>query len=121
MPEGTSILATGHGEVTYSGNGLYGITVIIQHSWGQSLGHLSQISVAVGDKVFAGREEIGLSGNTGVSTAPHLHFGIRPNHYDPYNGYHGMIDPLPYLNGTVLGASTPSQRLNFATSSNLRS
>lgn len=106
MPEGTSILATGIGEVTYAGNGLYGVTVIIRHSWGNSYyGHLSLTSVTVGDKVTTG-QEIGLSGNTGISTAPHLHFGIRPNHYDPYNGYRGMIDPLPYLTGTVLGTST---------------
>ncbi|MBP9702465.1 peptidoglycan DD-metalloendopeptidase family protein [Candidatus Woesebacteria bacterium] len=106
MPEGTSVLATGPGEVTHAGSGLYGITVIIKHSWGSSYyGHLSQTSVTVGDRVTTG-QEIGLSGSTGVSTAPHLHFGIRPNHYDPYNGYRGMIDPLPYLTGTVLGTST---------------
>ena len=106
MPEGTSVLATGPGEVIYAGNGLYGVTVVIRHSWGSSYyGHLSQTSVTVGDKVTTG-QEIGLSGNTGISTAPHLHFGIRPNHHDPYNGYRGMIDPLPYLNNSILGATT---------------
>ena len=31
MPEGTSVIATGPGEVTYAGNGLYGVTIIIRH------------------------------------------------------------------------------------------
>jgi len=106
MPEGTPILAADLGEVVQAGPGLYGTTIIIRHSWGNSYyGHLSQTSVTVGDKVATG-QEIGLSGSTGVSTGPHLHFGIRPNHYDPFNGYHGMVDPLPYLSGTVLGGAT---------------
>lgn len=102
-PENTQILATDNGTITLAGPGPYGQTVVIKHSWGNSYyGHLAQTSVSVGDVVTTG-QIIGLSGNTGVSTGPHLHFGIRPNHHDPYNGYRGMIDPLPYLNGQVLG------------------
>lgn len=103
--EGTEILATDAGTVLHAGPGLYGITVIIQHSWGNSYyGHLSQVSVTMGDHVETS-QIIGLSGNTGVTTGPHLHFGIRPSHFDPFNGYHGMIDPLPYLNGQKLGVT----------------
>ncbi|TXG76728.1 M23 family metallopeptidase [Candidatus Dojkabacteria bacterium] len=105
MPEGTEILATDEGEVVYSGNGLYGITVIVKHKWGNSYyGHLAQTKVSLGENVLSG-QIIALSGSTGVSTGAHLHFGIRPNHFDPFNGYHGMIDPNPYLLGTVLGYS----------------
>lgn len=109
MPEGTTITSTDDGEVIHAGNGLYGETVIIKHSWGNSYyGHLSEIKVVTGARVLKG-ELIALSGSTGISTGPHLHFGIRPNHYDPFNGYHGMVDPLPYLSGTVLGGSTSTK------------
>lgn len=39
-------------------------------------GHLSEVMVKVGDKVVKG-QVVGLSGNTGRSTGPHLHFGVR--------------------------------------------
>lgn len=105
MPEGTEILASSPGKVIHAGTGIYGTTIILQHTWGRSYyGHLSQTSVTIGDEVSSG-QTLGLSGNTGITTGPHLHFGIRPNHFDPYNGYHGMINPLPYLQGQVLGSS----------------
>ena len=56
----------------------YGLFVLIQHPEGyQSMyGHLSRLLVARNDAVRAG-QVIALSGNTGHSTAPHLHFEIR--------------------------------------------
>ena len=56
----------------------YGLFVLLEHLDGyQSMyGHLSRILVAADDTVAAG-QVIGLSGNTGRSTAPHLHFEIR--------------------------------------------
>ena len=58
--------------------GGYGHYVLIQHDNGlQTLyGHLSQRSVSVGDEVFPG-DIVGLAGNTGRSSAAHLHFEIR--------------------------------------------
>lgn len=109
LPEGTEIIAADDGEVIHASSGIYGQTVIIKHNWGNSYyGHLSAIKVVVGAQVLKG-ELIALSGSSGISTGPHLHFGIRPSHYDPFNGYHGMVDPLPYLSGTVLGSSTSTK------------
>ena len=63
--------------------------------------HLSFNSVSVGDNVVAG-QILGLSGGTGKSYGPHLHFGLYPcdiytNVVNPKNGYGGAIDPLPYF------------------------
>ena len=97
MPEGTPVLAADSGVVRLTTPNLYGQTIVINHSWGSSYyGHLSQIYVTPGTPVSRGTI-IGLSGNTGVSTGAHLHFGIRPNPANYQNGYQGMIDPLPYL------------------------
>ena len=112
LPEATPVLATDDGEVVrVRDNGDYGATVVIQHSWGRSYyGHLSLITKKEGDKILRGYP-LGLSGHTGLSTGPHLHFGIKPNENDMNNGYYGKINPLPYLalkpgNQDVLGAQT---------------
>ena len=56
----------------------YGLFVLLEHMNGYQTmyGHLSRILVADGDSVAPG-EVIGLTGNTGRSSAPHLHFEIR--------------------------------------------
>ena len=86
-PLGTPVFSASDGLVleaakTYA-NGNY---VVIQHSLGIQTKylHLSKISVAPGEKVLKGNE-IGAVGNTGLSTAPHLHyeFLIDGKHYDP--------------------------------------
>jgi hypothetical protein len=106
MDEGTEVLAADSGRVASAELGLYGTTIVIEHSWGLSYyGHLSQTLVKQGDQVLRG-SLIGLSGNTGISTGPHLHFGIKPNQSNLLNGFNGLVDPEPYFDNNVLGASS---------------
>ena len=89
---GTPVRAAGGGTVLDSGNDPeYGIFVLLGHPNGyeSKYGHLSRSLVATGQAVGAG-EVIGLSGNTGRSTAPHLHLEIRRGDE--------TIDPLTMVN-----------------------
>lgn len=79
-PTGTPIVAAEAGVVTRAdmdGTG-YGIHVRVKNSAGGGCiyGHLKKATVKVGQKVSAG-EQVGLSGNTGNSTGPHLHWEYR--------------------------------------------
>jgi murein DD-endopeptidase MepM/ murein hydrolase activator NlpD len=79
VPVGTEVAAAADGMVIQSGwNGGYGISVYLQHDDGSitRYGHMSETCVIVGEYVSQG-EQIGLSGNTGDSTGPHVHFEIR--------------------------------------------
>ncbi|MEU3963861.1 M23 family metallopeptidase [Streptomyces buecherae] len=98
---GTSVKAVHGGTVIKAGpNGggdgpAYGNAIVIKHK-GQTYtqyAHLSKIKVSVGQTVRTG-EAIGLSGNTGNSSGPHLHFEVRtgPN-------YGSGIEPLGFLRG----------------------
>lgn len=80
---GTPVLAADAGEVIVAGwpdNGGYGNRVMIDHKNGYVTlyGHLSRVDVTVGQSVRRG-DIVGLEGNTGRSTGPHLHFEIRRN------------------------------------------
>jgi murein DD-endopeptidase MepM/ murein hydrolase activator NlpD len=95
-PQGTKIYATGDGIVTlskYSRKG-YGNEIIINHSFGYSsrYAHLDAIFIKEGEKVKRG-QLIGLLGNTGRSTGPHLHYEIR---YD-----NQPIDPIYYFSDEI--------------------
>ena len=76
---GTQIRASGGGTVMMAGtDSAYGLFVLLRHPGGYEsmYGHASRILVREGEQVMAG-QVIALSGNTGRSTAPHLHFEIR--------------------------------------------
>lgn len=78
-PTGTSVVASCGGKVTYAGwKGSYGNVIFISHPDGRETryAHLSKVLVSVGDSVSQG-QKIALSGNTGASTGPHLHFEMR--------------------------------------------
>ena len=81
VPTGTAVFASCGGTVARAGWGSgYGYCVYINHEDGRQTryGHLSKVLVKVGQTVKQG-ERIALSGNTGVSTGPHLHFEILIN------------------------------------------
>lgn len=91
VPIGTSVKASCSGTVTYAGwsNG-YGYNVVLKHADGNQTryAHLSSIVVSVGEKVTQG-QKIALSGNTGNSTGPHLHFEVLVNGT--------QVNPLNYV------------------------
>jgi murein DD-endopeptidase MepM/ murein hydrolase activator NlpD len=81
VPVGSVVRASGGGVVLQTGaQAEYGNFVLLEHPEGYQTmyGHLSRILAVQGSRVAAG-EVIGLSGNTGRSSAPHLHFEIRLN------------------------------------------
>jgi murein DD-endopeptidase MepM/ murein hydrolase activator NlpD len=81
VPVGSVVRAAGGGQVLQTGTQAeYGNFVLLEHPGGyQSMyGHLSRILAVQGAQVRAG-EVIALSGNTGRSSAPHLHLEIRLN------------------------------------------
>lgn len=91
-PIGTAVMASSGGTVAKAGWGSgYGYVVYINHADGRQTryGHLSKILVKPGDYVKQG-QKIALSGNTGRSTGPHVHFEIL------INGT--QVNPLEYLN-----------------------
>jgi murein DD-endopeptidase MepM/ murein hydrolase activator NlpD len=94
-PYGTDVYATGSGKVIEAGwNGGFGNCVVVDHGYGyrSTYGHLSKISVNVGLNIKRG-DMIGLSGSTGTSSGPHLHYQI-----DLYGQYK---NPLYYFNNDL--------------------
>ncbi len=78
---GTPITSAQYGRVVFTGyKGYYGKTIIIVHPQGYKTvyAHLEKIMVKKGQAVKQG-ERIGLLGNTGRSTGPHLHFEVHQN------------------------------------------
>ncbi|MFH9833308.1 peptidoglycan DD-metalloendopeptidase family protein [Streptomyces sp. NPDC017201] len=91
---GTSVRSIGPGTVVSAGwSGSYGNEVVIQHEDGMysQYAHLSSLEVAAGQTVTGG-QQIGLSGTTGNSTGPHLHFEVRTG-----PSYGSDVDPIAYL------------------------
>ena len=81
VPIGTPVKAAADGCVIFAGwRSGYGRLVILDHGAGVHTyyGHNSSFTVSVGHAVAAG-DRIALSGNSGVSTGPHLHFEVRVN------------------------------------------
>lgn len=101
VASGTNVMAAHGGTVVKAGgNGAgdgaaYGNAIVIKHGNGtySQYAHLSRIDVKVGQVVSTG-QHIALSGNTGNSTGPHLHFEIRTT-----ANYGSAIDPVAFLRG----------------------
>ncbi|MFC8229373.1 M23 family metallopeptidase [Streptomyces sp. NPDC057287] len=91
---GTSVVAVGAGTVVEAGwGGAYGNNIVLKMKDGTytQYGHLSSIGVSVGQSIGSG-EQIGISGSTGNSTGPHLHFEARTT-----PEYGSDMDPVAYL------------------------
>ncbi|MGI8509887.1 MAG: peptidoglycan DD-metalloendopeptidase family protein [Gemmatimonadaceae bacterium] len=115
MPTGTPILAAASGVVTTAGSSTFfcpvlnstvnQLGVVIRHDLADGsqyqtyYAHLSSVSVAVGQNITAGAQ-IGLSGNTGCTTLPHLHFQLD-RITGTNNGKVATVDPYGWT-----GAST---------------
>jgi murein DD-endopeptidase MepM/ murein hydrolase activator NlpD len=112
VPEGTPVYAANAGTVILCRwNGGYGNNVMIQHDDGvvSVYGHGSRLLCKEGQQVRAG-DLIMLSGNTGFSTGPHLHFELRRDNkpFDavPFMRQHGV--DLPTHVEVVKGGVLPS-------------
>ena len=92
IPSGSTVVASSGGTVSAAGwSGGYGYMVLITHPDGSQTryAHLSKVLVSAGQSVSQG-QKIALSGNTGISTGPHLHFEIILNGTP--------VNPLNYIN-----------------------
>lgn len=119
-PTGTPILAVADGkaiEVAFKegpdgadADG-FGNYVKLEHDWGESLyAHLSKVDLKKGDAIKEG-EQLGLAGNTGFSTAAHLHFGMRVNPYNREDGWRGYTNPAWFLVGPGFNEATDPAQL----------
>lgn len=137
VPHGTEVLAAASGTIVVAGDDqieqygpvpdFYGNIVVIEHDIGldnQSVysvyGHLSQILVNTGQRVFA-QDIIALSGATGVADGPHLHFEVRVGE----NSYDATRNPLLWLypfpdRGVVAGKITNGSQAMFGVPVKLR-
>ena len=104
-PMHTPILASNEGTVMAAGWDVtgYGFRVIIRHpdDMATLYAHLDSISVNIGDKVKQG-QEIGISGNTGKTTGPHLHFEVRTKWNDWTTHFNPMALPMMTVDDTVV-------------------
>jgi murein DD-endopeptidase MepM/ murein hydrolase activator NlpD len=107
-PPGTPVAAAASGTVTWAAklHGGWGLLVVIAHvDHVRTLyAHLSEIDVAVGDRVSAG-QMIGRVGATGEALGPHLHFEVRVRD--------AAVDPLPAL-PTASSARSAARSSPFA-------
>lgn len=101
VPEGTRVFATADGTVTQAGSGQThsGVSVVIRHDDGYetAYNHLSRALVRPGSSVKRG-DIIALTGDTGLSLAPHLHYEIRLNgrRVDPVHYFFYELSPDQY-------------------------
>jgi murein DD-endopeptidase MepM/ murein hydrolase activator NlpD len=124
-PKGTPVLAAGPGTVVWAGYGVYrggydptdpyGLAVTIRHDFGYQnqvlytvYGHLDEIDVAEGQHVETG-DVLGLVGETGRVTGPHLHFEVRIGNNSYFTTRNPELWTVPPLGwGVVTGRVTDS-------------
>ena len=100
-PIGTEVYATGNGTISETGSysSGYGTYIVIDHGYGlrTTYGHLSRVAVKKGEYVRRG-DLIALSGNTGTSSGPHLHYEIAQfgRHKNPIHFFNDDINAEEY-------------------------
>jgi murein DD-endopeptidase MepM/ murein hydrolase activator NlpD len=113
---GTPIYATGDGVVTEAefSRGGYGMCIKLNHGYSYETfyAHLSRMKVRVGQKITRG-EIIGFVGNTGKSTAPHLHYEVHKGGQpiNPIYFFFNDITPQEYQ-AMIEQSTRPSQTLD---------
>jgi murein DD-endopeptidase MepM/ murein hydrolase activator NlpD len=101
VPYGTEVYATGDGKVIESGwnSGGFGNCIVIDHGYGfQTVyGHLSDIKVTKGQVIKRG-DLIGISGSTGLSSGPHLHYQVEQfgKHENPIDFFNNDVSAEEY-------------------------
>jgi murein DD-endopeptidase MepM/ murein hydrolase activator NlpD len=115
VSEGTPVLAAGPGTVTFATSEapffcpplnatVSGLEVMVTHGLSNNVVvatqylHLSRIDVKLGDHIKAG-QQLGLSGTTGCSTGPHLHFGVW--RINPKTGVQTLMDPFGWQSASA--------------------
>ncbi|MCE7079235.1 M23 family metallopeptidase [Streptomyces sp. ST2-7A] len=94
VPEGAEVVSVGPGTVVFAGeSSSYGQLVTVEMADGHHAlyAHLSRLHARPGERVDGG-VPVGLSGNTGRSSGPHLHFEVREG-----ADYGTDVDPVAYL------------------------
>lgn len=106
VPTGTAAAAPAPGVVitATAGTGVFGTYVEVRHAggWYSLYAHLSALRVSAGQRVERG-EVLGLSGNTGLSTGPHLHWGLGYGASPVTRGPH-LRDPLAFITAVPAAA-----------------
>lgn len=120
-PIGQTVRAAGSGSIIWAGANFqdspsYGNVVVIQHDfgyYGQPLftlyAHLSGVLVAVGDFVNGG-DPIGLVGNTGRVSGPHVHFEVRVGENRYRSTYNPLLWMVPYVGHGVIAGRVSGPR-----------
>lgn len=125
VPVGTPLVAMAYGEVVQAGvmEGPYygnrwwivgaraGKSVIIRHWFGwTTISHCSAVLVSPGDVVQQG-DPVALSGNSGASTGPHVHYELLLNGFNVASSTYGRVNPALYLSAGIrpAGAITPAK------------
>lgn len=110
---GTAVYAPESGRIEFSRNGVTdkytgrfaaGETIVLIGTHEHWFMHLDKRFVSEGQQVKEG-DVIGNSGNTGFTTGPHLHWGVRPLTPNMNNGYRGFINPADVLNQEIQGGT----------------
>ncbi|MGD8781029.1 MAG: M23 family metallopeptidase [Ignavibacteria bacterium] len=101
---GTDVFAPGNGKIEFAGRkGSSGITIVIDHGFGYKTyyRHLTKLFVRKGNTVKRG-DKIALSGNTGLSTGPHLHYEVHHNgiSLNPRNFIYDDINIFEFVENT---------------------